>query len=74
MAHLRGPGPALGLLDSLAADPGIAGHHRLPAVRAHLLEMAGDIEEARAGYPAAARRTTSTPERRYLEGRAARLG
>ena len=52
----------------------MAGHHRLDAVRAHLLEMAGD----HAGGPrrrtaAAARRTTSLPEQRYLEARAARL-
>jgi hypothetical protein len=35
--------------------------------------MAGDDGAARAGYRAAARRTTSLPERRYLEARAARL-
>jgi hypothetical protein len=35
--------------------------------------MAGDPAAARASYRAAARRTTSLPERRYLEGRAARL-
>jgi predicted RNA polymerase sigma factor len=51
----------------------VAGHHRLDAVRAHLLEMAGDHAAARAGYLTAARRTTSLPERRYLEARAARL-
>jgi predicted RNA polymerase sigma factor len=51
----------------------IARHHRLEAVRAHLLKMAGDNEAARAGYRAAARRTTSLPERRYLEARAAQL-
>jgi predicted RNA polymerase sigma factor len=42
-------------------------------VRAHLLDMAGDHEAALAGYRLAARQTTSLPERRYLEGRAARL-
>jgi predicted RNA polymerase sigma factor len=42
-------------------------------VRAHLLEMAGDTDAARAGYLEAARLTTSVPERRYLESRAARL-
>jgi predicted RNA polymerase sigma factor len=41
-------------------------------VRAHLLEMAGDDEGARASYRLAARRTTSIPERRYLEARLAR--
>jgi hypothetical protein len=35
--------------------------------------MAGDHAAAGAGYRAAARRTTSLPEQRYLEARAARL-
>ena len=43
------------------------------AVRAHLLELAGDREAARDNYRAAARGTTSLPEQRYLEARAARL-
>jgi predicted RNA polymerase sigma factor len=47
--------------------------HRLHAVRAHLLELAGDVSGARASFREAARRTTSAPERRFLEGRAARL-
>jgi predicted RNA polymerase sigma factor len=51
----------------------MSGHHRLAAVRAHLLEMAGDPEAARDAYREAARRTTSLPERRYLESRAVRL-
>jgi predicted RNA polymerase sigma factor len=51
----------------------LARHHRLHAVRAHLLEMAGDHQAARSGYQAAARLTTSLPEQRYLHGRATRL-
>jgi hypothetical protein len=35
--------------------------------------MAGDNAAALAGYRTAARRTTSLPERRYLEARAARV-
>ena len=54
-------------------DDGTAGHHRMHAVRAHLREMAGDVDGARAGYREAARRTSSLPEQRYLEARAARL-
>jgi predicted RNA polymerase sigma factor len=69
MAH--GPQAGLDLLTALD-DESIAEHHRLHAVRAHLLEMAGDREAARNGYLAAARRTTSLPEQRYLEARAAR--
>jgi len=49
-----------------------ADHHRLHAVRAHLLEMTGDRKAARAEYREAAALTTSLPERRYLLGRAAR--
>jgi RNA polymerase sigma factor (sigma-70 family) len=74
VAMVRGPHAGLDLLSTLEGDDRIAGHHRLDAVRAHLLEMAGDNAAARAGYRTAARRTTSLPEQRYLEARAARLG
>jgi RNA polymerase sigma factor (sigma-70 family) len=73
VAMVRGPQAGLDLLETLDADDRVAQHHRLDAVRAHLLEMAGDHAAARAGYRMAARRTTSIPERRYLEARAARL-
>jgi RNA polymerase sigma factor (sigma-70 family) len=73
VAMVQGPGAALDMLASLDDDDRMAGHHRVDAVRAHLLEMAGDRQGALAGYRAAARATTSVPERRYLEGRAARL-
>jgi predicted RNA polymerase sigma factor len=72
-AMVLGPEAGLEMLVSLDDDDRMAGHHRLHAVRAHLREMAGDTEAARAGYLEAARRTASTPEQRYLEGRAARL-
>jgi predicted RNA polymerase sigma factor len=55
-------------------DERLAGHYRLDAVRAHLLEMAGDTEAALTHYRAAASRTTSLPEQRYLAKQAARLG
>lgn len=64
----RRPGPA--------GDPrrrGLAGHHRLHAVRARLLDMTGDTDAARAEYREAAARTISLPERRHLLARAARL-
>jgi RNA polymerase sigma factor (sigma-70 family) len=73
VAMVRGPHAGLELLATLDADERMAGHHRVQAVRAHLLEMAGDHAAAGAGYRAAARRTTSLPEQRYLEARAARL-
>jgi RNA polymerase sigma factor (sigma-70 family) len=71
MAH--GPRVGLEILDDLANDRRLAKHHRLHAVRAHLLEMAGDEDEALDSYTLAARLTTSLPEQRYLEGRARRL-
>jgi RNA polymerase sigma factor (sigma-70 family) len=73
VAMAQGPRAGLELLDRLESDSRIAGHHRLDAVRAHLLDMAGEIATAQACYRRAARRTTSLPERRYLESRIARL-
>lgn len=73
-AMVHGPAHGLDLLAPLDADPRIAGHHRLHAVRAHLLEKAGDLPAAIAHYCAAAERTTSIPERNYLLLQAARLG
>jgi RNA polymerase sigma factor (sigma-70 family) len=74
VAMVDGPRAGLDRLATLDGDDRIAGHHRLDAVRAHLLEMTGDGAGARERYRTAARRTTSIPERRYLENRAARLG
>ncbi|PWR15068.1 RNA polymerase subunit sigma-24 [Micromonospora sicca] len=72
-AMVHGPAAGLAALDALDADPRLAGHHRLDAARAHLHEMAGDPRRATAHYRAAAARTTSLPEQRYLTMRAARL-
>jgi RNA polymerase sigma factor (sigma-70 family) len=73
VAMVCGPGPGLELLSTLDSDPNVADHHRLHAIRAHLLELAGDGAGARASFQAAARRTASLPEQRYLEARASRL-
>jgi RNA polymerase sigma factor (sigma-70 family) len=73
VAMVDGPRAGLDLLATLDGDERVAGHHRLDAVRAHLLEMAGEHRAARESYRTAARRTTSVPERRYLEARASRL-
>ena len=73
VAMVTGPRAGLELLATLDADDRMAAHHRLDAVRAHLLEMAGDRAAARDRYRSAARGTTSLPEQRYLEARAARL-
>ncbi|WP_432844308.1 RNA polymerase sigma factor [Dactylosporangium sp. CA-092794] len=73
LAMVQGPRAGLHMLEALDGDERMAGHHRLAAVRAHLLEMAGSAAQAREWYLRAAERTTSRPERRYLEARAAAL-
>ena len=73
-AMVHGPAAGLAVLDTLDTDGGpLAGHYRLHAVRAHLHEMAGDVESALAGYRLAAAGTTSLPERHHLTSKAARL-
>jgi RNA polymerase sigma factor (sigma-70 family) len=72
-AMVHGPATGLEMLKLLDADDRLAGHHRLDAVRAHLLEKAGDHQAAIAHYRAAADRTASIPERNYLMTQAARL-
>ncbi|MGB8474979.1 MAG: sigma-70 family RNA polymerase sigma factor [Candidatus Acidiferrum sp.] len=72
-AMVHGPSKGLELLEALDSDSRLAAQHRLDAVRAHLLEMAGDHQGAIAHYRAAAARTTSIPERNYLMSQAARL-
>lgn len=73
VAMAQGPYPGLELLAKLEADPRIAQDHRSHAVRAHLLEMAGDHAAAHDSYLAAARLATSLPQQRYLHARAARI-
>jgi RNA polymerase sigma factor (sigma-70 family) len=65
-AMVHGPRAGLELLDALAEDKRVAGHYRLDAVRAHLLDLAGEPEQAREHYRSAAKRTFSLPEREYL--------
>jgi predicted RNA polymerase sigma factor len=64
---------AAGLAALAGLDDRLTGHHRLDAVRAHLLEMAGDAGRAVTHYLRAAGRTTSLAERDYLTAKAARL-
>lgn len=72
-AMVHGPAVGLELLAALDADARMHGHYRLDAVRAHLLERAGEHERAVEHYRAAAERTMSIPERNYLATKAARL-
>jgi RNA polymerase sigma factor (sigma-70 family) len=73
LAMVDGPDAGLKLLASVEEDPRLTNHHRLLSVRAHLLELTGDESGARDAFLAASKRTTSAPERRFLEARAARL-
>ena len=73
LAMVDGPAAGLLALDTAAADPTIADHHRTHAVRAHFLEDVGDTTGARNEYELAARLTHSIPERQHLLRRAARL-
>jgi RNA polymerase sigma factor (sigma-70 family) len=71
LAMVEGPGAALVELNRLTAagllEPLPA--HRVLAVRAHLLERAGRLEEAAVQYRAAAAAATTQPERDYLRRR-----
>jgi RNA polymerase sigma factor (sigma-70 family) len=73
VAMVRGPQAGLGLLATLDDDVRLSGHHRLYAVRGHLLEMAGDRAAAREAFEGALRRSTSTAEKRYLRNRIDRI-
>jgi RNA polymerase sigma factor (sigma-70 family) len=70
-AMVYGPAEGLKLIDEL--DDRLPGHYRLDAVRAHLHEQAGHPRAAIEHYRAAAARTASVPEQRYLSAQAARL-
>jgi predicted RNA polymerase sigma factor len=71
-AMVHGPVEGLRRVDELARDPRIAGHYRLDAVRAHLHERCGDRAAAARHFLAAARGTSSLPERDFLLAKAAR--
>ena len=73
VAMVEGPARGLQLVNALDVDGGLKGHYRLDAVRAHFYEMSGDDARAIESFRAAASRTSSTPERDYLEMKAAKL-
>jgi RNA polymerase sigma factor (sigma-70 family) len=68
-----GPTAGLAALQPIVDDPSLERYHRLPAVRAHLLEMVGDLAEAERQYARAVELTSSRPEQRYLAHRLTRL-
>ena len=72
-AMVEGPNAGLALLAPLQGDERLRGNHRLDAVRAHLLERAGQRDAAVELYRAAASKTANSPERNYLLVKAARI-
>jgi RNA polymerase sigma factor (sigma-70 family) len=70
VAMVHGPSAGLAIVDSLDADPRIAGHYRLDAVRGHLHERSGELTLALEHFRRAAERTSNVPERDYLTSKA----
>jgi RNA polymerase sigma factor (sigma-70 family) len=73
VAMVHGPSAGLLHLNALANDARLSGHHRLDAVRAHLLERAGEPGAALESYELAVERTSSDAERNYLLLKVAQL-
>ena len=73
VAMVQGPRAGLDLLARMEPDQRITGSHRFHAVRAHLLELAGERGAARSAYLYAAELTASLPHQRYLHAQATRL-
>jgi RNA polymerase sigma factor (sigma-70 family) len=73
VAMVHGPAAGLALLDELDTQPAVVRSHRLDAVRAHLLEMAGDRAGAISCFRRASERTGNAAERNYLLMRAAEI-
>lgn len=71
-AMVDGPEAGLRLLDRLEGDTRLELNHRLTAVRAHLLERSGRLDEATECYRRAAVMTANQPEQQYLLSRANR--
>ncbi|WP_405885577.1 RNA polymerase sigma factor [Streptomyces sp. NBC_01136] len=65
-----GPGPALEIVDTLAAEPALRDYHLLPSVRGDLLARLGRTTEAREEFVRAAGLARNERERELLEARA----
>ncbi|MEH0933447.1 sigma-70 family RNA polymerase sigma factor [Micromonospora sp. CPCC 205558] len=66
VAMRDGPEAGLALLDELADDPRLRGHHPYPAARADLLRRLGRYAEAATAYRDALALVGTEPERAYL--------
>jgi RNA polymerase sigma factor (sigma-70 family) len=73
VAMTDGPDAGIAIVDALAADRHLGDHHRRLSVLAHLHELAGRYDAARAQYEAALHRTRNTAEQNYLRDRLTRL-
>jgi RNA polymerase sigma-70 factor (ECF subfamily) len=69
VAMVDGPGPALALIDALAASGTLDGYHLLHAARADLLRRVGSWAEAARSYARALQLVSNDSERRFLERR-----
>ncbi|MBO4207409.1 RNA polymerase sigma factor [Micromonospora echinofusca] len=69
VAMRDGPHAGLVLLDALAGDPRLHGHHPFPAARAELLSRLGRHADAAAAYREALDLVGTEPERTYLRQR-----
>src|SRR5437899_9331487 len=69
VAMVDGPGPALALIDELAATGDLDRYHLLHSARADLLRRLGSSEEAARSYATAIGLCTNDAERRFLERR-----
>ena len=69
IAMVQGPGPALALVDALAAGGELDRYHLLHAARADLLRRLGSAAEAAKSYARALALVTNDAERRFLERR-----
>ncbi len=69
IAMVQGPGPALALVDALAAGGELDRYHLLHAARADLLRRLGSATEAAKSYARALALVTNDAERRFLERR-----
>ncbi|MFF0123710.1 RNA polymerase sigma factor [Micromonospora arida] len=66
VAMRDGPAAGLALLDELADEPRLRGHHPYPAARADLLRRLGRYDEAATAYRSALTLVGTEPERAYL--------
>jgi predicted RNA polymerase sigma factor len=73
VSMIAGPRAGLERIRQIKADPRINADRRFHAVRAHMLEMAGERAAALDAYRAAARAATNLQQQRYLNEQISRL-